>query len=109
MATYKELRQQADELSERADEALNIARTETLVQILISIKEFGFLASELLGSTHSASKGQKRIQKSAVQKFSRAAKYKDPVTGVTWTGAGRQPKWVVGSKDTYLIINQAIS
>lgn len=104
MATYKELRQQADELSQRADEALKIARSESLAQILIAIKEFGFIASELLDSTRPASSREKVSRKSAIQKLSRAAKYKNPVTGVTWTGAGRQPKWIVGNKDNYLIV-----
>lgn len=33
-----------------------------------------------------------------------AAKYKDPVSGATWTGRGRAPLWLKGKdKDAFLI------
>lgn len=30
-------------------------------------------------------------------------KYKDPVSGKTWAGRGRLPKWMVGDKEQYKI------
>ncbi|KQR81530.1 hypothetical protein ASG35_04235 [Burkholderia sp. Leaf177] len=103
MATYKELRQQADALSRLADDTQRIVRAETLVQMIASIAEFGFTAAELglpasvLGAKASAG------ARSTVARSTRTAKYQDPATGTTWTGAGRQPKWIVGEKAGYLI------
>jgi len=103
MATYKELRLQADDLSRKADDAKVRARAETLVQVVESIAEFNITAGEL-GFAEIKVRGQKKVDpKSVVTKFTRAAKYVDPSTGVTWTGAGRQPKWIVGDKETYLV------
>ncbi|WP_254775966.1 H-NS family nucleoid-associated regulatory protein [Ralstonia sp. 25mfcol4.1] len=33
----------------------------------------------------------------------RRAKFMDPVTGKTWTGQGRRPKWLEGREDAYRI------
>lgn len=30
-------------------------------------------------------------------------KYKDPVSGKTWAGRGRLPRWLVGDKEAYKI------
>lgn len=37
------------------------------------------------------------------------AKYRDPITGATWSGRGRSPAWLVGVKDlsSYLIAGAA--
>jgi DNA-binding protein H-NS len=102
MATYKELRKQADELTRRAEEALQLARKESLAQTLLAIAEFGFTAVELGFVELPASAGESPSDIS-VPKTTRAPKYRDPVSGVTWTGAGHQPKWVIDSKDLYLI------
>jgi DNA-binding protein H-NS len=106
MATYKELRQQAERLSRQADEALDAARKDSLAQVLSAIKEFGFTAEEL-GLSKRAFKSEKsKKAKGERSAFTRAAKYRDPVSGITWTGAGRQPKWIVGDKDKYLIMKK---
>ena len=34
------------------------------------------------------------------------AKYRDPVTGQTWTGRGRAPKWLEGRKKEDFLIKQ---
>jgi DNA-binding protein H-NS len=103
MATYKELRQQADDLSRKADDAEERARAETIVHVVESIAEFNITAGEL-GFAESTVRGRKKgDRKSVMTKFTRAAKYVDPSTGVTWTGAGRQPKWIVGDKESYLV------
>jgi len=103
MATYKELRQQADALSRLADDTQRIARAETLVQMVASIEEFDFTAAELgLTAPAVAAKAAAGARSTAARSV-RTAKYRDPVTGTTWTGAGRQPKWIIGEKAGYLI------
>jgi DNA-binding protein H-NS len=103
MATYKELRLQAEDLSRKADDAEERARAETIVQVVQSIAEFNITAGEL-GFAEIKVRGTKKVAPiRVVTKTTRAAKYIDPSTGVTWTGAGRQPKWIVGDKETYLV------
>jgi DNA-binding protein H-NS len=101
MSTYLDLRRQADELYKQADKALEVARTECLANILVSIYEFGFTAFDCGFITHNeVSKHASRPKK---MKTTRAPKYQDPITGLTWTGAGHQPKWIIKAKETYLI------
>jgi DNA-binding protein H-NS len=105
MATYKELQLQADDLSRQANDAKIRARAETIVQVVESIAEFSITAGEL-GFAESKVHAQNKVDhKTVVTKFTRAAKYIDPLTGVTWTGAGRQPKWIVGDKASYLVLS----
>lgn len=103
MATYKELRQQADEFSRQADEAMRIVRAEMLTLILGGIAEFGFTAEELGFQQNETDKSRDETKIGAPNKRTRAPKYQDPLSGRTWTGAGRQPKWAVGDKKKYLI------
>jgi DNA-binding protein H-NS len=103
MATYKELRLQADDLSRQADDAKARARAETIVQVVESIAEFNITADELGYAESKVRDLTKDDHNRVVAKFTRAAKYIDPSTGVTWTGAGRQPKWIVGDRETYLV------
>ena len=48
------------------------------------------------------------IRKSTRSKKStaRVPKYRDPVSGKTWIGLGKRPKWLVGDKEAYLITAQ---
>ena len=45
----------------------------------------------------------KQAKKSKNNKNSVDAKFEDPASGKTWSGRGRQPAWIKGSRDSYLI------
>lgn len=107
MATYQELRLQAEDLSRQADDALLIARAEGIEKALIIVAEFGLTAVDLGlgGDPANAPLGNVSARKTAGTKFkfTRAPKYQDPITGITWSGAGRQPKWIGDDRDKFLI------
>lgn len=62
------------------------------VQDLVS--EFGFTSEQVFPLLPS------KIKKQGV------AKYRDSVTGATWTGRGKPPAWIVGKDRNKLLIEQ---
>lgn len=66
---------------------------EAIAQIKALMAEHGLTAAHLQGS--------KKIEKAKTGK-SVAPKYRGP-EGQTWTGRGRQPKWVGENRDQYKI------
>lgn len=58
--------------------------------------ESGYTVEQLLGLGGKASKFKQSSDKRTGKV---AAKYKNPVSGETWTGRGRRPAWVVAALD----------
>jgi H-NS histone family len=50
-------------------------------------------------------KSDKTFKPAAVKKTKNPPKYRDPASGATWTGMGKQPYWIEGNRDDYLIEN----
>lgn len=98
MATYQELKAQAEALLQQAAAARRAEIASVVADIQARMKEYGISIDDLKGG---AKKGKPR---GAV-----AAKYKNPATGETWSGRGRAPKWLAGemakgkSKDAFLV------
>lgn len=98
MATYQELKAQAEALLKQAEAARRAEIASVVADIQARMKEYGISIDDLKGG---AKKGKPR---GAV-----AAKYKNPATGETWSGRGRAPKWLADemakgkSKDAFLI------
>jgi DNA-binding protein H-NS len=69
---------------------------EAITKVNALIEEFGLTPADIFPS---------RKAKIADRKTGKvAAKYKDPVSGKTWSGRGLTPKWLVGkSKADYLV------
>jgi len=95
MSTYSELQAQIAELTRQAEAARSNELANAKVQIAAIMKEYGLTASDLgSGSKAKVSKVSGTV----------AAKYKDPVSGASWTGRGRAPLWLNGkSKEEFLI------
>jgi DNA-binding protein H-NS len=83
MATYKELKAQAEALLQQAE----IARREEIASVIAEIqarmKEYGITLDDL-----------NRREKKIKSHVAVAAKYRNSVTGETWSGRGRTPKWL---------------
>jgi DNA-binding protein H-NS len=95
MASYQELKAKIAELEEQAEELRRSEREGALQQIRDLMQNHGLSLQDLEKDT------KKRSMKirSPV-----AAKYRDPISGATWTGRGRAPLWLGGrSKDDFLI------
>lgn len=97
MATYLELKKQAEDLAARAEEA-RVAEIDAMIDdIRAKVEEFGITPNEIFGR-------RKRAAGSKSTKAALPAKYQDPKTGATWSSRGKAPSWLAGkNRDKYLI------
>ena len=92
MATYIEMKQQAERLMREAENVRKDELAEVISQIKSEIAEYGLTAKDLGFSMPATIKGRKV-----------PAKFKDPVSGKTWSGRGRTPLWINGNVQQYAI------
>lgn len=98
MATYKELKAQAEALLKQAEVARRAEISTVVAEIQARMKEYGITLSDLKGGA------KKSKARGAV-----AAKYYNPATGDSWSGRGRAPKWLAHelakgrTKDEFLV------
>lgn len=84
MATYQELLQQQKELEKQIEAARKQELSDAISKVKALMSQYGLTMADITASgKSSASKGTKV-----------APKYRNTETGETWTGRGRQPKWV---------------
>ncbi|AIV73836.1 H-NS histone family protein (plasmid) [Burkholderia pseudomallei] len=90
MATYLELKAQAEALAQQAEEA-RVAELESIITTMREqITRYGITAEQLFARRRTAAPSTgTRI----------APKYRDPKTGATWSGRGRAPHWIAGAKN----------
>jgi len=96
MATYLELKAQADALAQQAEEA-RLAELESIIAAMREqIAEYGITSEQLFGRRRAAAAGARTPI---------APKYQDPKTGATWSGRGKAPQWIANAKnrDRFLI------
>lgn len=96
MPTFKEYQEQIAKLQTLAEEARQgeIAEARRRVRELMSEHNLSIADFSASG----------KVQKSAAPKKIVAPKYRDPKSGATWTGRGREPLWLKGkSKEKFLI------
>ncbi len=85
MSSYKELLKQRENLEQQINEARRQELSGAISQARALVTEFGLTVQDVFpaGRARSASSGTKV-----------APKYRDPATGLTWTGRGKAPKWI---------------
>lgn len=83
MATYKELKAQAEVLMKQAEAARRAEIAAVVAEIQAKMKEYEITLTDLKGGA------KKSKSRGAV-----AAKYRNPATGESWSGRGRVPKWL---------------
>ncbi|MGS0897483.1 H-NS histone family protein [Burkholderia stagnalis] len=96
MATYLELKAQADALAQQAEEA-RLAELEAIIaSIRGQIAAYGLTPDQIFGRRRTAASGERAPV---------APKYRDPKTGTTWSGRGKAPQWIAKAKnrDRFLI------
>ena len=115
MSNYLKLQAQIQKLQKEAESVKKRELAETISNIKKAIQIFGLTAADLgLSATGSVKPGRKPIKarvadartttgkrrgrpakKAGADKRSIVApKYRDSATGITWTGRGKQPKWL---------------
>ncbi|GAM53290.1 MAG: DNA-binding protein H-NS [Glomeribacter sp. 1016415] len=103
MSSYEELLAQQAKLEKQIEEAKAKECAAVIDEIKKKIAIFGITLDEL-----GLSKKELNLRKSHMNKQRArtpvAPKYRDPQTGVTWSGRGKPPKWIVGKdRGSYLI------
>ncbi|RQR47564.1 H-NS histone family protein [Burkholderia sp. Bp9126] len=97
MATYQELKAQADEILRQA-EAAKLAELEAVIQeVRTRVTEYDLTPEQVFGRR----RGQR---KAIVSRSVVAPKYQDPKTGATWSGRGREPAWIKGKRRERFLI-----
>jgi DNA-binding protein H-NS len=81
---YKELMAERRELEVRIEAAKQAERGQALTTIRELMAQFGITAGEL-----ATKRGRKKTGPLP-------AKYRDPISGKTWSGQGREPQWIAG-------------
>ncbi|MNV74558.1 H-NS histone family protein [compost metagenome] len=82
MSTYKELLEKKKALDQQIAMVRKAEAKQALDEVHKLIADFGFTAQQVFP------------WRPAVKKVE--AKYRDPKTGLTWSGRGRAPKWMEG-------------
>ncbi|WBY02091.1 H-NS histone family protein [Ramlibacter tataouinensis] len=92
MATYLELKQQAEKLMAQAEEMRQQETQQAIDEIKAKMKAYGLTAQDLgFGGGGTRARRAPRAKSSGTDK---AVKYRGP-NGETWSGGrGRKPQWV---------------
>lgn len=91
---YEKLTKQIEELQQQAIEAKNKEVQGALETIHKLIETYGLTPHDLFPNM------KRGMRKGTVV----PPKYRDPVTGATWTGRGRAPKWLEDKKKEDFLI-----
>ena len=89
-----QLRTQREALDRQLAEAKERETQHVLQEIVQKMHEYGITPDELLG------------RKPSAQPARSSAKYRDPVTGSTWSGRGRAPAWIAGKDRNEFLVDK---
>lgn len=89
MATLHDLLSQKAEIERQISDARRQERNEAVAKVRALMAEHGLTAADLVAKTPGA--------RAATSGRKVAAKYRDPVSGQTWTGRGLKPKWLAAA------------
>lgn len=87
--SYKDYQKEIAELQKKAEEARRSELAGAIAQIKSLMKQFNLTIKDLKLKDGKLSKAAGKAV---------AAKYRDPVSGETWTGRGRSPAWAAQAK-----------
>ena len=96
MSSLKDLLSQIESLQSQVAEVRQREVGDAIAKVRAIIDEYQLTAADIFPGSRA---------KSAPKKSGKvAAKYRDPLTGNTWSGRGLAPKWLAGkNKADYLI------
>jgi DNA-binding protein H-NS len=101
MTTYKELLAQRAELEKQIESARKEALSSAIAQVRAIVAEYELTEEDVF------SKKAPRAAATGGTTKTVAPKYRDPITGATWTGRGKPPLWIAGQdRLNFLIVDQ---
>ncbi|WP_112175063.1 H-NS histone family protein [Paraburkholderia unamae] len=100
MASYRELLKQREALQQEIDAARGLEVADAIEKVRAIVREYALTPEQVFVQSkdkHRPRSGGKR------------AKYRDPVSGATWSGLGREPTWIKGQdREQFLIEGRAM-
>jgi DNA-binding protein H-NS len=97
MTSYKDLLAQREKLDREIEELKDKEIAAVVSDIKKKMADYGITVADL-GATRGRPRG---VRKAVVE-----PKYRDPATGKTWTGRGKQPHWIAGKKREAFLIGK---
>lgn len=97
MTTYQELLKQRESLEKQIQEARKTELAATVATVRQLVQEYALTEADVFGSH--------RSKQVTSEKRTVAPKYRNSVTGDTWTGRGKAPKWIEGKDRDQFLIN----
>jgi DNA-binding protein H-NS len=94
MSTVAELMAQKAEIEKKIADAQREERASAIAQVRSLMAQYGLTVADLASRSASAPRA---ASGKAVSKV--AAKYRDAVTGNTWSGRGLKPNWLKAALD----------
>lgn len=96
--TFDTLLRQRQELEQRIKEARKEAIADAVAEVRALIAKYDLTEADIF-------KGRGRGRKAGVRSTGKVPpKYKDPVSGKTWTGRGKAPRWIEGKDRSQFLI-----
>ena len=89
MTTYRDMKAQITKLEKQAADLFKKEVTDAISKIKALMNDYGLSIADLGMRAKSG--------RTASPKQASAAKYRDPVSGKTWTGHGKAPGWLVAA------------
>lgn len=96
MSNYKALLDQKAALDAQIADALKIEKATAVAQARNLAAQYGLTAEDVFPAASTKSTGNVG-----------QPKYRDPATGVTWTGRGKPPNWILGKDRTPFLISSS--
>ena len=94
MSQYKDLLKQREELYAKFAEARNAEVASAIAQVRQLVLDYSLTERDVFGGVRTSSAKGSTV----------APKYKDPVTGATWTGRGKPPRWIADKDRAQFLI-----
>ncbi len=94
MSQYKDLLKQREDLEAKIAEARNAEVASAIAQVRQLVLDYSLTERDVFGGVRTSSAKGSTV----------APKYKDPVTGATWTGRGKPPLWIADKEREQFLI-----
>lgn len=100
------LHAQREALDKELAEARERESGRALREIVQKMREYGISLNELMGRKPKVEAAAESITGSTAESTGSTVKYRDPVSGSTWSGRGRAPGWIIGKDRNDFLVDE---
>lgn len=101
MSNYQNLLAQREELDKAIAQAKALETSNAISQAKTIIADFGLKVDDVFPTQRTPEKAARKSGKKV------EAKYRDASTGLSWTGRGKEPRWIAGKDRTQFLIESS--